>query len=124
MPALYENLRVYKKSLELVMYLENTVRGFDRYHKYTIGSELRNLARAILVLVAKANTRVFRQKCLEEALDKVEEFRILVNVAKEIKAFKKFQSFEFSSRLIVDIAKQCEGWSRSQNVEGKRPATA
>lgn len=124
MPALYENLRVYKKSLELVMYLENIVRGFDRYHKYTIGSELRDLARAVLVLVAKANTRACRQACLEEALDKVEELRILVNVAKEIKAFKKFQSFEFSSRLIVDIAKQCEGWSRSQNVAGKRPATA
>lgn len=124
MPALYENLRVYKKSLELVMYLENIVRGFDRYHKYTIGSEMRNLARTILVLVAKANTRVCRQKCLEEALDKVEELRILVNVAREIKAFRQFKSFEFVTRLIVDISKQCEGWSRSQNAVGKGPGAA
>jgi len=124
MTALYENLRVYKKSLELVMYLENTVRGFDRYHKYTVGSEMRNLARTILVLVAKANTRACRLKCLEEALDKVEELRILVNVAREIKAFRQFKSFEFVTRLIVDISKQCEGWSRSQNAAGKGPGAA
>lgn len=119
MQALYENLRVYKKSFELVVYFENTVRGFDRYHKYTMGSELRNLSRAILVLIAKANTKCERKQCLEEALDKLEELKILVHVCQEIKAFRSFESFEFSTKLIIDIAKQCEGWSRSQNVASK-----
>jgi hypothetical protein len=57
MGALYENLRVYKKSFELVAYFENLVRGFDRYHKYTIGSKFRILSSEILILIAKANTK-------------------------------------------------------------------
>ena len=124
MHSLYENLRVYKKSLELVAYFENTVRHFDRYHKYTVGTDLRNLSREILTLVAKANTKTEREKCLKSAIEKVEELKILVNVCKEIKAFRSFKSFEMSTRLIVDISKQCEGWSRFQNVPGKPPVTA
>ncbi len=36
--AYYENLHIYKKSLELAVYIENVVRNFSRYHKYTIGN--------------------------------------------------------------------------------------
>ncbi len=36
--AYYENLPIYKKSLELAVYIENVVRNFSRYHKYTIGN--------------------------------------------------------------------------------------
>ena len=34
----YENLFIYKKSLELAVHIENVVRNFSRYHKYTIGN--------------------------------------------------------------------------------------
>lgn len=118
MKAFYENLRVYKKSLELVVYFEKTVRGFDRYDKYTVGADLRNLSKAILVLVAKANTKVGREQCLKMALEKLEELKIIVHVCKEINAFKSFKSFEFVTKLIVEISKQCEGWLRSQNTSG------
>jgi four helix bundle protein len=119
MESRYENLRVYKKALELVVYFENTVRGFDRYHKYTVGEDLRNLSRSILVLIAKANTKTERKQCLESALEKLEELKILIHVCKEIKAFHSFSSFEFVTKSIVDISKQCEGWLKSQNVSSK-----
>jgi len=124
MPALYENLRVYKKSFELVVYFENAVKGFDRYHKYVIGSELRNLARSILILIARANTKSDRIQCLRTALEKLEELKILVRLGKETKAFKSFKSFEFVTKLIIEISKQCEGWLRSQNVSGEPSGTA
>jgi hypothetical protein len=124
MTALYENLRVYKKSFELVSYFETSVRSFDRYHKYAIGLHFRNLSRAIVVLVAKANTKSERTSCLKEALEKLEELKILVHVGKEIHAFKSFKSFEHVTRLIVDIAKQCEGWLKSQNAAGNGPEAA
>lgn len=124
MKALYENLRVYKKAFELVVYFENTVRGFDRYHKYTVGSELRNMSRMILMLIAKANTKRERIHCLELALERLEELKILVHVCKEIKAFRSFKSFEFVTKLIIDVSKQCEGWLRSQNTSGKSSEAA
>jgi len=38
--ARYEHLPIYKKAMDLAVYLEKIVRGFSRYHKYTLGSEL------------------------------------------------------------------------------------
>ena len=113
--AMYENLPVYKKALEVSIYFETIVHGFDRYHKYTVGTDLRNLSRCILILVAKANTRENRKVCLIEAIDKLEELKILLHLCKEIKAFRSFKNFEFASRSVIEVAKQCEGWLKSQN---------
>ena len=40
----YEHLPVYKKALEVAIYFESVVRGFDKYHKYTVGQKLRDLS--------------------------------------------------------------------------------
>jgi hypothetical protein len=42
---------------DLCLWLEQVVRGFSRYHKYAIGSDLRTLSRRILRLVVRANAR-------------------------------------------------------------------
>ena len=39
--AQYEHLPIYKKTMDLAVYIENLVRGFSRYNKYTLGTELR-----------------------------------------------------------------------------------
>lgn len=115
MNSAYENLPVYKKALDLTVYIENIVRNFSRYNKYTVGTELRNLSRHILVLIAKANIKVTRKEYLIEVLEKLEEFKILIRICKEIKAFHFLNSYEVSSKLAIEIIKQCEGWLRSQN---------
>ena len=51
----YEHLPIYKKAMDLAVYVETIVRGFPRYHKYTIGSEMRALSHKILVLVVRAS---------------------------------------------------------------------
>ena len=45
--ARYEHLPIYKKAMDLTIYLEKIVRNFSRYHKYTLGSELRAKSREI-----------------------------------------------------------------------------
>lgn len=115
MNSLYEHLPVYKKVLDLTVYFENIVHNFSRYHKYTVGTELRNLSRRILVLIAKANIKRERIDALSEALQSLEELKILIRICKEIKAFRTFKSYEFATRLTIEVAKQCEGWLKSQN---------
>ena len=39
--ARYEHLPIYKKAMDLTIYFEKIVRNFSRYHKYTLGTELR-----------------------------------------------------------------------------------
>ena len=42
--AKYENLPIYRKAMELLVYLEQAVRGFPRYPTYALGARLRDTA--------------------------------------------------------------------------------
>jgi hypothetical protein len=44
--------------MDLTIYFEKVVRNFSRYHKYTLGSELREKSREIVGLIIKANSTV------------------------------------------------------------------
>ena len=44
--------------MDLTIYFEKIVRNFTRYHKYTLGSELRKKSREIVGLIIKANSAV------------------------------------------------------------------
>ena len=48
--AQYEHLPIFKKAYDLTLYFEKIVRNFSRYHKYSVGTELRQLSREVLRL--------------------------------------------------------------------------
>ena len=52
-----EHLPIYKASYDLCLYFEQVVHSFSRYHKYAIGSHLREGALRVLRLVVRANAR-------------------------------------------------------------------
>ena len=106
----------------MTVHFERVVRGFSRYNKYTVGTDLRNYSRAVLVLVARANTLKYRIESLEQAIDKLQQLKIVLHVCMEEKVFKSFDSCEFAIKSVVDVSKQCEGWLRSQNSAGMKPA--
>ncbi|MFH1258510.1 MAG: hypothetical protein ABII74_01625 [Elusimicrobiota bacterium] len=60
----YEHLPIYKKLFDLAVYLENIVKGFSRYYKYTLGSELRILSHRAVMLVVKANSAQDKKELL------------------------------------------------------------
>jgi hypothetical protein len=55
--ARYEHLPIYKQAMAIAVHFEKLVAGFSRYHKYTLGTELRQQSRAIVSLVIKANSQ-------------------------------------------------------------------
>jgi hypothetical protein len=112
--ARYEHLPIYKASLDMAVYIEQIVANFSRYHKFTLGSELRTLAHRIVVLVIKANNATDKRQGLAELLEALEEMKILVHIAKEVKAFHGFNSFETCVRHLDGVTRQCSGWLKSQ----------
>jgi len=54
--ARYEHLPICKCALDLTVHFEKLVAGFSRYHKYTLGTELRVGSRAVLMQVLRANS--------------------------------------------------------------------
>lgn len=62
MGSYFEGLPVYKATADLVVRLDRTVRGFSRYHKYTLGARQRETAAELVLLVARANRREQRAR--------------------------------------------------------------
>lgn len=108
----YENLTIYKTGLDLVIKLDDVVRKFPQYHKYTIGTELRQAAIAIVRLIAKANRRQNRVEKVTQLCDEVEDFKILCNIGKDVKAFQSFKQYAGVMNEVMHLARQAEGWRK------------
>jgi len=112
--AHYEHLPIYKAALDLCVYFELIVRNFDRYHKYVLGSDLRKLSMKSVTLVIKANNTQGKLPVLLELKEILEEIKVLIRIAREVKAFNNFKSFTVSVKMLDNILKQCAGWIKSQ----------
>ena len=109
-----EHLPIYKASYDLCLYLEQAVRGFSRYHKYTLGADLRDGARRVVKLIVRANARRDKAGVLLEVREEVEQLKVVLRLCQDVKAFASFNAFEHAIVQVVTIAKQNEGWLRSQ----------
>src|SRR6267378_7555790 len=78
--ARYEHLPICKKAMDLAVYLEKTVRSFSRYHKYTLGSELRAKSREIVGVIFAANSRAEKLPLLLELREKLEGLQVLLRI--------------------------------------------
>jgi hypothetical protein len=108
-----EHLPIYKAAYDLCLWLEQVVRGFSRYHKYAIGSDLREGSRRILRLVVRANARIDKAPVLLEIREEVEELKAMLRLCNDAKGFNGIAAFEHGARLVVDVARQNEGWLKS-----------
>ena len=112
--AYYEHLPIYKKALDMAVYFEKIVKNFSRYHKYTIGTGLRNISVEIVLKIAKINSLKDKNKALLGLREEIIKLKTLIHIAKEVRAFHNFNSFETSVRCVNEIAMQMEGWLRGQ----------
>ncbi len=100
--------------MDLAVLMENQVKGMGRYHKYTLGGELRSRAMASLSLVVRANSTANKVPVLEELGTVLEELRQLLFLAKETKALHSFGFYKDAMEKLENISRQSEGWKRSQ----------
>ena len=106
----YDNLPIYKSSLDFCVYIETIVKTFDKYTKYSIGEDLRIYSKDILFLIHKANRNKDKIYTLNLLVEKGEECKMLIQLAKELKVFKSFKQFEYATKLCVNICKQAQAW--------------
>jgi hypothetical protein len=117
-----EHLPIYKATYDLCLYLEQIVQHFSRYHKYALGADLRDGARRALKLVVRANARRDKTPVLLQLREELEELKVLLRLGQDVKAFANFKSFEHAITQVVDIARQNEGWLKSQRQgHGQNP---
>jgi hypothetical protein len=113
-----EHLPIKKKAHDVAVHFEKVVAGFSRYRKYTLGAELRNQSRAVVSAIVKANSQTDKLPALLGLRDALEELMLLVRLAKEVRAFTSFKSYQYAVEEVVSVSRQNEGWIRSQNKAG------
>ena len=110
----YDNLPIYKSSLDLCVYIEIIVKTFEKYNKYIIGEYLRTKSKEILFLIyiktkqsrlrllriyIKSHYALTRKRVInnfkykkEELLDRYEHLLKNTNQSMKLKELKKFLS--------------------------------
>ena len=68
----YEGLPIYKAVMDLAVKLDGAVRRFPRFHKYTLGTRLRDTTLDLALLVARDNRRDAREQALPALCSRVD----------------------------------------------------
>lgn len=104
----YQQTPLWRDASRFLLEVEQAVRGFPRYHKYTLGSELRQHAMKICRLVARAaqvNDKQQRAILLEQLVWQVEDTKMTVQLAKELEAFASFAQFQRLAEQAVGLVR-------------------
>jgi len=113
--ARYEHLPIYKGAMDLTVSIEQVVRNFSRYHKYTLGSDLRQQSRELVTLIIRANSRPDKLPVLYDLRERLEALQVLLRIRKEVQAFQKFNSYAHAAERVVALCRQNEGWIKGQS---------
>ena len=105
-----QNFPIFRTALELCVYIETIVKSFDRYHKYTIGEDMRKFSKDMLFIINRVGLIKDKTRALTKLRDRCEDMKMLLLISKELKAFKSFKQFEHSSKLSVAVCKQAQAW--------------
>lgn len=122
---LTKKIPIWRDANLLLLEVERAVKNFPRYHKYTLGSELRLSAMRVCELVAQAwHERQLQRECLSRLSRCIDGLKIKLQLAKELQAYKNFAQFQRLVELAVIVGKQSGGWlgkvAQSQRPEAGR----
>jgi hypothetical protein len=106
--AQYEHLPIYKKAMELSVYIHNLVHKFSRYNKYTIGTDMRQETYDIIKIIIRVNSEKNKLPLLKELIIHCEMIKNMLILAKEVKAFQNFTSFQQAASMASVLCKQSQ----------------
>jgi len=96
--------------------IEQAIRRFPRYHKYTIGTDIRNQVMEVVRLGHRAwRDHSRRDHWLAELIWAIDELKISIQLGSRIQAFKSFGEFEQIIRATAEVGACAGGWKRNHH---------
>lgn len=93
-----------------------------RYHKYTLGADLRRQTMTTVRLVHRAwRDKAQVDEHLQRLIWAVDELKLSLHLGRQITAFASSAQFEACAELAVQLGKQCGGWQRHRTGNGQNP---
>ena len=112
---MHKSIPIWRDATALLLEVEQAVRHFPRYHKYTLGSEMRQMAMRVCRLINAAfnqKQKQTKQQKIAQLVMTADDLKLQIQLAKELHVFRNFAQFERLSVLAVQIGKQSGGWLR------------
>jgi hypothetical protein len=115
---------IAKLAQRLLIDIEQAVRGFARYHRYSVGADLRTQAMQVVRVCHRAwRDRAQQRHWTDQLVWAIDELKLTLQLAKDVHAFRGFAQFEQLIRLAEDLGRQAGGWKRQQqHPKGQSPA--
>ncbi|MCX6713317.1 MAG: four helix bundle protein [Candidatus Vogelbacteria bacterium] len=105
----YNNLPIFQLTYKLTLEIYKTTRQFPREYRYTLGQKIKLQSSCLMDSVVKANSLDNKTTTLEEMAICLEQLRIHLRLACDLKilGLKHFESF---ARQLEEISTQLIGW--------------
>ncbi len=121
--ARYEHLPIYRDAYDLTVHIEKIVQNFSRYHKYTLGTDLRDGIRAVLMTIISANDGTNRREDLLSLRRQLENLKVLSRLCQDSGAFAGgTRSYLHLAERLTGLARQNEGWLK-HTLAGRNKTT-
>jgi hypothetical protein len=106
------NLIILQKSYDFYLYLNQVTRSFPKSEKFVLTVQLKSLFLDMIQLIIRANKSGDKKRHLFDFDVKLEQFKLLLRLAKDLQ-YLKLNQYEFASSKIVEIGKLLGGWMKS-----------
>lgn len=100
--------------------IEKAVEHFPRFHRYSVGKELHEGARAVAHWVHRAWRDRTQQLAHVRALVlAIDDLKVSMQLAQDVHAFASLRQFEAIYRLVSDLGRQSGGWLKALHSSGQ-----
>ncbi|MFL1404226.1 four helix bundle protein [Marinobacter sp. M1N3S26] len=113
---------IARKAERLLVDIETAVRTFTRYHKYTLGSDLRTQAMTVVRMCHRAwRDRARQAHWVAELIWAIDELKLSLQLGSQLRAFKNFRQFESLIRAAEEVGRCAGGWKRQMHHKSQNP---
>lgn len=112
--------QIVKSAERFMADIEIAAARFPRAHRYTLGSDLRHQAMEVTRLAHRAwRDRTAQLARLLELSEAIDDLKLRLQLASQVRAFVSFAQFEALARSLSDLGRQCGGWIKQRSAKGQ-----
>lgn len=111
-----EDLVIYQKIYDLIVYSMPIVNRLPKSQRFVLGQRMQNSMLNIASLIVKANKLRSKQNVLYEIDIELEQLRLLIRVAKDMK-YLPMRKYENHSQKVDEIGRLLGAWIKK--VQGR-----
>ena len=108
--AKYNHLPIFQKTYLLTVEMYGVTARFPRAYRFTLGEKLKALLSDLLCSIVAANGQEDKVLSLEKAAITLEQLRIHIRLASDLKILG-LGTYESMSRTLEEIGRQLAGWT-------------